>query len=100
MCLPKDVKRMLSQQARTVYWKKWAGKHEYEELKEDIWLEPALALPRKKTKEDGTEKHRNVARKFGIAEETRSDESECQACHKEEDTEMHRLCHCPAWHEV
>ena len=59
---PKDVKKMLLQQARTVYWKKWAAKHEYEELKEGIWLEPALALLRKKTKEDWTEKHRNVAR--------------------------------------
>ena len=25
---PKDVKKMLLQQARTVYWKKWAAKHE------------------------------------------------------------------------
>ena len=33
----------------SVYWKKWAAKHEYEELKEGIWLEPALALLRKKT---------------------------------------------------
>ena len=24
---PKDVKKMLLQQARTVYWKKWAAKH-------------------------------------------------------------------------
>ena len=55
---------MLLQQARTVCWKKWAAKHEYEELKEGVWLEPALALMRKKTKEDWTEKHRNVARKL------------------------------------
>ena len=27
-----------------------------------------------------------------------SDESECQACHKEEGTEKHRLHHCPEWH--
>ena len=47
---------MLLQQARKVYWKKWAAKHEYEELKEGIWLEPALALMRKKTKKDWTEK--------------------------------------------
>ena len=37
--------------------------HEYEELKEGIWLELALALLRKKTNEDWTGKHRNVARK-------------------------------------
>ena len=29
-----DVKKLLLQQARTVYWKKWAVKHEYEELVE------------------------------------------------------------------
>ena len=33
-------------------------------MKEGIWLEPALALLRQKTKEDRTEKHRNVARKL------------------------------------
>ena len=54
---PKDVKKMLLQQARSVKWKKWAAKHEYEELKESIWLEPALAVLRKKTKEEWTEKH-------------------------------------------
>ena len=105
---PKDVKNMLLQQARKVYWKKWAAKHEYEELEEGIWLEPALALLRKKTKDDWTEKHRNVARKvfleggwvqkqlFDIGW---SDESECQACRKEEGTEKHRLHHCPGWNE-
>ena len=29
-----------------------------------------------------------------------SDESECQACHKEESTEKHTLYHCPEWCEV
>ena len=29
-----------------------------------------------------------------------SNESKCQACHKEEGTEKHRLYHCPGWHEV
>ena len=43
---PKDVKKMLLQRARTVYWKKWAAKHE--ELKEGIWLELALALLRRR----------------------------------------------------
>ena len=41
---PKDVKKMLVQQARSVYWKKLAAKLENEELKEGIWLEPAPAL--------------------------------------------------------
>ena len=52
---PKDVKKMLVQTARSVYWKKWAAKHEYEEL---------LALFRKKVRENWTENHRNVARKI------------------------------------
>ena len=29
-------------QARTSYWERWAANHEYEELKEGIWLEPTL----------------------------------------------------------
>ena len=31
---PSDVRKMLVQRARSVYWKKWAAKHENEELKE------------------------------------------------------------------
>ena len=95
---PKDVKKMLTHQGRTIYWKRWAAKHENEELKEGIWLEPALALLRKK--EDWIEeKHRNVARKLlleGCWVQNKlfdigwSGESECQACHKEEGTEKHR----------
>ena len=41
---PKDVKKMLLQQARTAHWKKLGAKHEYEELKEGIWLEPAFGF--------------------------------------------------------
>ena len=90
MC-PKDVNKMLLQQARTVYWKKWAAKHEHEELKEGLWLELALALLRKKTKEVWTEKHRNVARKLflegGWVQKRLLDigwsgERKCQASHK------------------
>ena len=62
---PKDVKKMLVQQARSTYWKKWAAKHEYEELMEGIRLEPALALEENKGRVD-----------IGL-----SDESKCQACH-------------------
>ena len=104
----KDVKKMLLQRARTVYWKKSAAKHEYEKLKEGTWLERALAFLRKKTKEDWTEKHRNVARQLisegGLVQKKLydsgwSDESDCQACHKEEGTEKHSLYHCPERHE-
>ena len=50
---PKDVKKMLLKHTRSAYWKKWVTKHEYEELKEGIWLEPALALLRKKRRKSG-----------------------------------------------
>ena len=33
---PKDEKKMLLQQTRTVYWKTWAAKHGYEEFEEGI----------------------------------------------------------------
>ena len=106
---PRDVKQMLVQRARSVNWKKRAAKHEHEELKEGVWLEPALALLRKKVREDWTEKHRNVARKiFPEGGSTQkiifdvgwSDKSECQACRKEEGTEKHKLHHCPEWYEL
>ena len=85
---PKNVKKISLQQAMTVCWKKWAAQHEYEDLKEGIWLEPALAVLRKKTNEDWTEKHRIFARKLflegGWVQKRLfdigwSDESECQA---------------------
>ena len=44
--LPQDVKKMVLKQAMMVKWKKWAAKHEYEELKEGARLEPGLALLR------------------------------------------------------
>ena len=47
----------------STYWRKWTAKHEYEEVKEGTWLEPALALLRK-TKDEWTDKHRHVARKL------------------------------------
>ena len=93
---PKDVKKMLVQSARSVHWKTWAAKHEYAELKEGAWLEPGLALLRKNVKENGTAKHRNVARKIfleGGWTQKRlfdigwSDVSQCQACQMEEGTE-------------
>ena len=85
------------------------SQHEYEELKEGAWLEPGLALLRKKVRENWTEIHRNVARKIflegGWTQKRLFDidwsgTSQCQACKKEEGTEKHRLYHCPEWYEV
>ena len=39
---------MLLQQAGKVRWKKWAAKHEYEELKEGVGLGPVQAMLRRK----------------------------------------------------
>ena len=47
---PRDAEKILVQRARSVYWKKWAAKHEQEELNEGVLLEPALALLQKKAK--------------------------------------------------
>ena len=72
-------------------------------------MEVALALLRKKTKEEWTEKHRHVVRKLfleggwvqkRVFDIGWSDESKCQARHTEEGTEKQRLYHCPEWHEI
>ena len=92
---PRDVKKMLVQRARSVYWKKWAAKHEDEELKEGTWFDPALVLLRKKAKGAWTERHRNVARMIFLEggwtqkrlfENGWWDISKCQACQMEEGT--------------
>ena len=57
---------MLLKQARMVSWKKWAAKHECEELKEGVWLEPIQAVLRSKTNEAWTDKHRYVMRKLVV----------------------------------
>ena len=61
MCVRKTLKNV-GAEARSVYWKKWEAKHEYEDLKEGAWLEPGLAPLRKKVRKNCTEKHRNVGR--------------------------------------
>ena len=76
---------MLVQKARSVYWKKWAAKHEQEELKEGAWTDPALVLLRQKAKGVWTEKHRNVARRSSW---------------KAVGTEKHGPYHCSEWHAV
>ena len=48
--------KMLLKQAGTVYWKKWTGKHEHEELQEGVWLVPIQAVLRRKTNEVWTAK--------------------------------------------
>ena len=100
---------MLVRRARTVYRKKWAAKHEQEELQEGAWIDPAPVLLRRNAKGVWTGRHRNEARKIfleGGWTQKRlfdfgwSDISQCQACQMEEGTEKHRLYRCPQWYEV
>ena len=51
---PQDVKNMLQEQARKVFWWKWAAKHECEELEEG------------KANEERTDKHRTVTKKLAV----------------------------------
>ena len=57
---------MLLKQARMVDWKKWAAKHEYEELKEGVSLDPIQAMLRRKINDVWTDKHRKVTRKLVV----------------------------------
>ena len=44
---PQDVMKMLLKQAKMVYCKKWATKHECEELREGVWF-PSFAAQKDK----------------------------------------------------
>ena len=66
---PKDVKKMLLQQPRTVHWKKWTAQHEHEELKEGIWLQPASGVAAQKDKGRNSKRGQQVGigRRLGAA---------------------------------
>ena len=92
-----------------MYWKKWAAKHEYEELKEGAWLEPGLALLRKKVKEiglksiamwPGRSSWKEVGRKRDYSILAGRMLVNVKLAEMEEGTEKHRLYHCPEWYEV
>ena len=108
--MPKDVKEMLVQRARSVYWKKWAAKHEHEELNEgsvartssgslakesEGWIGPKSIVmwpERFSWKEDGRKRDFSILAGRGV--------SQCLACRMEKGTEKHRLYHCSEWHEI
>ena len=62
VCQQHVIKEFLKQ-ARMVYWKRWAAKHECEGMKRGVWLEPIQTMLRRRTIEPQTDKHRNVMRK-------------------------------------
>ena len=91
---------MLLNHARVVDWKRWAAKHECEELKVGVWLEPIQAMLRRRTNELWTEKHRNVMRKLAVEggwvqkrmhDIGWPDVKRCRGCNQEDGTEKHRL---------
>ena len=93
---------MLLKQARRVYWKRWAAKHECVELKARVWLEPIQALLRRETSEEWTDTapqydgETGRRRRMGAGKIVRhwcSEEKKCRGCNKEDGTEKHRLYH-------
>ena len=58
---------MLLKKDRMLFWKKWAAKHECEQLKEGVWLEANQPLLRRKTNEVWTDENSNVTRKLFVA---------------------------------
>ena len=105
---PRDVKKMLLKQARMVNWKKWAAKHEYEELKEGVWAgaDPSYAL--KNDSDAWTVKHRHVVSKLVVENDVCrtdyttlcwSDEKKCGGWNTE-GAEGHRLYRYPSWREA
>ena len=90
-------------------WENWAAKHEDEEMKAGVWMEPVQAVLRRKTTEAWTEKHQHVTKKLFVEggwvqkrffDTCWSDEKKCRGCNHEEGTGKHRLYHCPSWREV
>ena len=61
-----DAQTMLLRQARMVHWRKWAAKHECEELKEGAWLDSMQAVMRRRIDEEWTDMHRDVMRNFVV----------------------------------
>ena len=101
---PQNVKKMLLEHAKMALWKEWAAKHECEEFKERVWLEPVQAMLRRKTNESvdrqGPQCDEEVGRGrrmgaektvrhwlVGLKEVSRARKS-------------YRLYHCPTWREV
>ena len=55
MVCRQDVKKMLLDQARMIYLKEWAAKHECEEPKGGVWLKPIHSMLRRKKNEELTD---------------------------------------------
>ena len=96
-------------QAKMCIGEKWEAKHECEELKEGVWLEPTQAMLQRRTNELWTDKHHNVMRKLAVEGgwvQKRTydigwpDAKKCRGCKKGEAIEKYRLYHCLSRREV
>ena len=103
---PQDVRKLWIQRTKEVQWKKWAAKHECEELKEGVWIDPVPVMQDRKWSATRTSKHRNGMRKLGIEggwvqkkleNIGWSDEKMSRGCEK--CTEKHRFYRCPGWRD-
>ena len=104
---PQDAKKLI-QRTKEVQWKKWAAKHECEELKEGVRIDPVPVMQERKWSVTRTSKHRNGMRKLVIEggwAQTRldnigwSDEKMSRGCGRKDCTEKHRLYRCPGWRD-
>ena len=94
--LPAGDENLFLKQARTVYWKKWAAKHQCEELKEGVWPEPLQAS-------DTSKNDQRSERRMGAEKMIRHwsvGRRNWRGCIKEEGTAKHRLNHCPSRRKV
>ena len=65
-CL-KDVEMTLMRHAKEVHWQTWAKKHDIEEPKEGVWLEPVKAMLKRKVSHRWTARHAAQARSWVIS---------------------------------
>ena len=103
---------MLIQRGREVQCEKdvnSAAKHECEELKEGVWVEPTLVMQKKEVErvvdEQAPQRDEEVGDGVGwvpkrLHDIEWSDDKMRRGCGMEEGTEKHRLHHCPEWKEV
>ena len=61
---PQNVIMMFLEPATMVYWRMWGAKHECDDLKAGVELEPIGAMLGRKTHEAWRDKHRNAMRKW------------------------------------
>ena len=72
---PKDVKKILVQHARSVYWKKWAAKHEHEELKEGNLAGAGSGIAVEETKRRVVRKASTCGQKIGFGRRLGAEEA-------------------------